>query len=182
MVGQPCVVYLLVLLTVLIAHLCWCARLANYYSECKSPFSPPPRSRADLRGYLSACEYLTSLFATLFLAADTLENEKFCHVLKKKFTHEIRNATAAIVRSSHMFDRWEVNSDRHCRFVFKTARGEGLFAVIHRMFFRRNGSQCVDYVKVSERERARTLEFYTESKRLHILLFHLIFLDDKVIL
>lgn len=69
--------------------------------------------------------------------------------MNKGYTHDIRNGTAVIVESKHMFDRWIVNYDRQCKFTFKTAKSEGLFAVIHNMYFRRNGSDCLDYVRVS---------------------------------
>jgi len=80
-----------------------------------------------------------------------LENEKICSLIDKQHTHYLRNATAAIVTSHHMFDRWwNVNTDRKCQYTFKTTNGDGLFVVIHKMFFRRNGTQCLDYVRVSD--------------------------------
>jgi hypothetical protein len=78
-----------------------------------------------------------------------LENEKICNPMDKQHTHYLRNATAAIVASHHMFDRWNVNTDRKCQYNFKTTNGDGLFVVIQKMFFRRNGSECLDYVRVS---------------------------------
>lgn len=61
----------------------------------------------------------------------------------------MRYGTAAIVTPHHMFDRWVVKADRNCTFTFRTDKGEGLFAVIQKMFFRRNGDQCIDYVQVT---------------------------------
>jgi len=49
-----------------------------------------------------------------------------------------------------MLDHWVVKGDRTCTFVFKVAKNEGVLAVIHKMFFRYNGSQCLDYVQVSD--------------------------------
>ncbi|XP_077257019.1 uncharacterized protein LOC143894539 [Temnothorax americanus] len=100
------VVYLLIV----IAHLCSCARYANYN------------------------EY-------------RLESDRICHILNKKHTLDMLNGAAAIVTPHHMFDRWLVNADRHCRFVFRTGKSEGLFAVVQKMAFRRDGDHCVDYVR-----------------------------------
>ncbi|KAH0948410.1 hypothetical protein HN011_002801 [Eciton burchellii] len=87
-----------------------------------------------------------------------LENEKICNLMDKQHTHYLRNATAAIVASHHMFDRWNVNTDRKCQYNFRTTNGDGLFVVIQKMFFRRNGSECLDYVRFK-----RTDGYYTEK-------------------
>ncbi|XP_025154116.1 uncharacterized protein LOC105184658 isoform X2 [Harpegnathos saltator] len=115
-------VYLLILLSSMVAHLCWCVRYNNYY------------------------EY-------------GLENEKICHSMNRGHTHDIRNVTAVIVGSKHLFDRWIVNYDRHCKFTFKTAKEEGLIAIIHNMFFRLNGTNCLDYVRFKRSDGFQTGKF-----------------------
>lgn len=56
---------------------------------------------------------------------------------------------AVIVRAKHMLDRWNVHTNFHCKFKLVTAKGYGLFGVIQKMSFRRNETQCIDYVQVS---------------------------------
>jgi len=71
--------------------------------------------------------------------------------LNKRHTLDLHNSAGAIITPHHMFDRWVVKADRNCTFVFRTSKdgNEGLFAVIQKMFFRRDGDQCIDYVRVS---------------------------------
>ncbi|KMQ95718.1 hypothetical protein RF55_4050 [Lasius niger] len=95
-----------------------------------------------------------------------LENDKICHPLNKRHQHDIRNGTAAIVTSRHMFDRWFVMKDQICTFTFKTGRGEGLFAVIHKMFFRRKGDQCLDFVRFKRSDGHYTDKFCGDIDRL----------------
>lgn len=85
----------------------------------------------------------------VYFALDALESEKVCHPMNKVHTHDVRNATAVIVKSNYFFNRWDVSYDRQCKFIVKTAKGEGLFAIIHNMVFRGNNTACLDYVRVS---------------------------------
>ncbi|XP_011639477.2 uncharacterized protein LOC105428722 [Pogonomyrmex barbatus] len=66
---------------------------------------------------------------------------------------------------SHIFDRWIVKADRNCTFIFKTSSGEGIFAVIQKMFFRRNGDQCLDYVRFKRSDGHHTAKFCGEIDR-----------------
>ncbi|XP_012226891.1 uncharacterized protein [Linepithema humile] len=96
----------------------------------------------------------------------TLEEEKICHILNKKHTHSMRNGTAVIVTSHNMLERWIVRGDRNCIFVFKPAKNEGLLAVIHKMFFRRNGSDnCLDYVQFKRSDGHSTKKICGEIDR-----------------
>ncbi|XP_031836790.1 uncharacterized protein LOC116428814 [Nomia melanderi] len=87
-----------------------------------------------------------------------LESEKVCHRLGIKSTIEITDL-AAVVLPKHMFDRWDVLQNVYCRFVFKAAKGDGLFGVIQKMSFRRNGTQCLDYVQFKRKDNYRTVKF-----------------------
>ncbi|KAL0100889.1 hypothetical protein PUN28_019345 [Cardiocondyla obscurior] len=58
-----------------------------------------------------------------------------------------------------MFDHWVVNNDRRCTFVFKTREREGLFAVIHKMSFRRDKKGCIDYVRFKRSDGHSTQKF-----------------------
>lgn len=42
-----------------------------------------------------------------------------------------------------------INADTHCKFRIKANKGDGLFGVIQKMTFRRNKTECVDYVQVN---------------------------------
>ncbi|XP_054004154.1 uncharacterized protein LOC128890031 [Hylaeus anthracinus] len=87
-----------------------------------------------------------------------LESERFCHKLNKKSTIEIKNS-AAIVWPKHMFDRWSVLTDVRCKFVFKAAKGDGLFGVIQEMSLRQNSTDCIDYVQFKRKDNHRTQKF-----------------------
>jgi len=109
-----------------------------------------PRARNRVEKDFSLSPNITSACFFFFPPVDLLESEKICHFLTKKHTLDLRLGTAAVVIPRHMFDHWQsITADRFCRFVFKTSKGEGLFAVIQKMAFRRDGDQCIDYVRVS---------------------------------
>lgn len=84
-----------------------------------------------------------------------LESEKICRIIGKTSPIEIKSG-AAIVRPKHMFDRWTVNYNVHCKFTFKTAEGDGLFGVIQKMSFRRNETHCIDYVRFKRKDGHKT--------------------------
>lgn len=89
-----------------------------------------------------------SPFYTEFL----MENDKICHPFSAKGNIRLPDVEdgAAIVKPNHMFDPWKVTSNKLCKYVFKTHRHTGLFAVIQTMSLRRNGSECIDYVQFKE--------------------------------
>ncbi|KOC69447.1 hypothetical protein WH47_09405 [Habropoda laboriosa] len=87
-----------------------------------------------------------------------LGTQKFCHVLGKTFTTDIKSG-AAIVMSKHIFEQWMVRTNLHCKFTFKTAKGDGLFGVIQKMSFRRNKTQCLDYVQFKRKDHHQTEKF-----------------------
>ncbi|KZC05653.1 PREDICTED: uncharacterized protein LOC107193978 [Dufourea novaeangliae] len=86
-----------------------------------------------------------------------MDTEKICYG-RSKSSIEI-NTQAAIVWPNHMFDRWIVHPNVHCKFVFKAAKGDGLFGVIQKMSFRKNGSQCIDYVQFKRKDTYQTEKF-----------------------
>ncbi|XP_003702844.1 uncharacterized protein LOC100877956 [Megachile rotundata] len=89
----------------------------------------------------------------------SLDSEKFCHLLRKTTTTEIKDS-AIIVTSKHMFNPWtEGRKNIHCKFIIKTAKGDGLFGVIQKMSFRRNGTQCLDYVQFMRKDHHKTEKF-----------------------
>lgn len=88
-----------------------------------------------------------------------LESEKVCHPMNKVHTHDVRNATAVIIKSNYFFNRWDVSYDRQCKFIVKTAKGEGLFAIIHNMVFRGNNTACLDYVRFKRSDGYQTFKF-----------------------
>lgn len=56
---------------------------------------------------------------------------------------------AILVYPGHSLDNWRGSSDKDCKFKVKTAKNnEGLFAVIQSMKLRKNGSECLDYIRV----------------------------------
>ncbi|KAL6434479.1 hypothetical protein ACFW04_006105 [Cataglyphis niger] len=118
-----------------------------------------PRASSSVVCLLIAIAHLSTCTRYNNYNEYSLESEKFCHPLNKKHTHDLRNGTAAIVTSHHIFDRWIVKGDLKCTFTFKTARNEGLFAVIHKMSFRRIGDQCLDYVRFKRSDGHYTNEF-----------------------
>ncbi|XP_070172189.1 uncharacterized protein [Polyergus mexicanus] len=124
-----------------------------------------PRASSSVVYLLIAIAHLSTCTRHVNYNEYSLENEKFCHLLNKKHSHDLRNGTAAIVASHHMFDRWVVKHNLTCTFTFKTARGEGLFAVIHKMSFRRNGDQCLDYVQFKRTDGHYTDKFCGEIDR-----------------
>ncbi|XP_033365851.1 uncharacterized protein LOC117242909 isoform X1 [Bombus vosnesenskii] len=87
-----------------------------------------------------------------------LESEKLCHILGKVSTIDIK-VGAAIVRPKYMLDRWNVRANVHCKFKFITAKGYGLFGVIQKMSFRKNGTQCLDYVQFKRKDFHKTEKF-----------------------
>ncbi|XP_076293757.1 uncharacterized protein LOC143215484 [Lasioglossum baleicum] len=87
-----------------------------------------------------------------------LESEKVCHMLGIKSTIETNDA-AAMVLPKQMFEHWEVLQNVHCKFVIKAAKGDGLFGVIQKMSFRKNGTQCLDYVQFKRKDNHRTEKF-----------------------
>ncbi|KAG7210902.1 hypothetical protein KM043_016280 [Ampulex compressa] len=87
-----------------------------------------------------------------------LGNEKICHPLGRKRSLNIVDKPA-IVKPNRIFDTWFVTSDVHCKYVFKASRGHGLFGVIQKMSFRRNGSDCIDYVQFKRKDDHQTEKF-----------------------
>lgn len=83
--------------------------------------------------------------------ADHLEKKEICDPLgKKRESLQLSNGpdAAAIVKPLNTFDHWQVQTDKLCKFVFKARKGEHLFTVIQNMSLRRNGTECLDYIKV----------------------------------
>ncbi|KYN42273.1 hypothetical protein ALC56_03411 [Trachymyrmex septentrionalis] len=95
----------------------------------------------------------------------SLENEKICHVLNKKHMLDMQHGAAAIVMPHHMFDHWVVKANRNCTFVFRTGKNEGLFAVVQKMFLRRDGDRCVDYIRFKRSDGFYTSKFCGEIDR-----------------
>lgn len=87
-----------------------------------------------------------------------LNMEKLCHIFSKMSTIDMKIG-AVIVRAKHMLDRWNVHTNFHCKFKLVTAKGYGLFGVIQKMSFRRNETQCIDYVQFKRKDDHRTEKF-----------------------
>ncbi|OAD53129.1 hypothetical protein WN48_10758 [Eufriesea mexicana] len=88
-----------------------------------------------------------------------MESEKLCQILGGKSPINIATG-AATVWSKYMYEQWKnVRSNIQCKFKFTTAKGFGLFAVIQKMSFRRNGTQCIDYVQFMRKDHHRTEKF-----------------------
>lgn len=90
-----------------------------------------------------------------------MENEDICHGNQQSFEwYDHKNAkelsrarnSAIILKPDRMFDHWQRITNKHCRFVFKVhSTYKGLFAVIQKISFRRNGTECIDYVQVRKK-------------------------------
>ncbi|XP_076752193.1 uncharacterized protein LOC143424175 isoform X2 [Xylocopa sonorina] len=87
-----------------------------------------------------------------------LESEKFCHIFDKTSTIDLKGG-AAIVTTKRMFERWTVLNNVHCKFTFRAAKGDGLFGVIQNVSFRRNGTECLDYVQFKRKDGHKTEKF-----------------------
>ncbi|CAL7934832.1 unnamed protein product [Xylocopa violacea] len=85
-----------------------------------------------------------------------LESDKFCHI--KTSTIDLKGG-AAIVTTKRMFERWTVLSNVHCKFTFKAPKGDGIFGVIQKISFRRNGTECLDYVQFKRTDNHKTEKF-----------------------
>ncbi|XP_011701691.1 PREDICTED: uncharacterized protein LOC105458231 [Wasmannia auropunctata] len=126
-----------VYLLIVIAHLCTCARYIN---------------RVNYKEH-------------------QLESDKICHIHNKKQTLDMRPGIGAIVTPHYMFDRWtNVKTDRECSFEFKTSKAEGegregVFAVIQKMYLRRDGDRCIDYVQFQRSDGHWTSKFCGELDR-----------------
>lgn len=53
-----------------------------------------------------------------------------------------------LVYPGHALDNWRGSYDKECKFSVKTAKKEGLFVVIQSMNLRREGTECLDYIRV----------------------------------
>ncbi|KAK2575467.1 hypothetical protein KPH14_011198 [Odynerus spinipes] len=58
-----------------------------------------------------------------------------------------------------------INTDTSCTFVIKANKGDGLFGVIQKMTFRRNGTQCLDYVQFRRSDLQETQKFCAHFDR-----------------
>ncbi|XP_012282885.1 uncharacterized protein LOC105701049 [Orussus abietinus] len=83
----------------------------------------------------------------------SLDSEKICHPYNKETIHV--TDLALLVRPHHIFDTWNVINDKTCKFAIHTKKNIGLFAVIQKMSFRRNGTKCLDYVEFKSHNATR---------------------------
>lgn len=82
-----------------------------------------------------------------------MDNEAICNPSSDatEIVDDLRKyrESAIMVRPGHVFDSWQVvKYNKHCKFKVKGVKGEGLLAVIQKMSLRRNGSECLDYIRV----------------------------------
>ncbi|XP_043675152.1 uncharacterized protein LOC122632443 [Vespula pensylvanica] len=82
-----------------------------------------------------------------------IEHGKDCHTIG---SNKQNKDIAVIVKIT--LDRG-INADTHCKFVIKANKGDGLFGVIQKMTFRRNKTECVDYVQFKRSDRQETQKF-----------------------
>lgn len=55
---------------------------------------------------------------------------------------------ALLVNAGQALNNWRGTKNKDCKFKVKAMKGEGLFAVIQSMNLRREGSECLDYIRV----------------------------------
>ncbi|KAK0179226.1 hypothetical protein PV327_008036 [Microctonus hyperodae] len=99
--------------------------------------------------------------------------ENICHPLgRKKDSIKIgenlpRPYNSSIILSpGYEFDRWiNRTSNLICKFVIKVRKGEHLMAVIQNIAFRKNGSECIDYVTFRRKDQHKTDKFCGEFDR-----------------
>lgn len=82
----------------------------------------------------------------LLFILDNLTQEQICHPLGNEKT--IKITRALIVEPSYIF-KVDRSSGLKCKYIIKTSHHENLMVVIQNLSFRRNGSECLDYVRVS---------------------------------
>lgn len=57
--------------------------------------------------------------------------------------------SSMVIKSNQYFQQWSGNSEFKCRFTVTSTLELGIFAVIQRMYFRRDAQgNCIDYVQV----------------------------------
>ncbi|XP_015187678.1 PREDICTED: uncharacterized protein LOC107072341 [Polistes dominula] len=81
-----------------------------------------------------------------------IKNEKDCHINSNKHNKDL--AVVINITVDH-----QSNADTYCRFIIKTNKDDGLFGVIQKMTFRRNKTQCLDYVQFKRSDFQRTQKF-----------------------
>ncbi|XP_066583992.1 uncharacterized protein [Prorops nasuta] len=98
---------------------------------------------------------LSNLFTSFFVRSEYItrgtEEEKICNPQGKKHTIELNDSRPVNVKPKRLFN---FNPNKNCNFVIKLKKGNGLMAVIQTLSFRRNGSQCLDYVQFKRGKQA----------------------------
>ncbi|XP_035720951.1 uncharacterized protein LOC118441088 isoform X1 [Vespa mandarinia] len=82
-----------------------------------------------------------------------IEHGKDCHTIG---SNKQNKDLAVIVKIT--LDRG-INTDTYCKFTIKANEGDGLFGVIQKMTFRRNKTECVDYVQFKRSDSQKTQKF-----------------------
>lgn len=82
-----------------------------------------------------------------------MENDSVCSI---KFMSRKLNLigqeeeSAMVIKSTQYLQQWNGKHEFKCRFTVASSLELGIFAVIQRMYFRRDAQgKCIDYVKVN---------------------------------
>ncbi|XP_008558426.1 uncharacterized protein LOC103578940 [Microplitis demolitor] len=88
-----------------------------------------------------------------------LTQEQICHPLGNEKT--IKITRALIVEPSYIF-KVDRSSGLKCKYIIKTSHHENLMVVIQNLSFRRNGSECLDYVRFKRKNHSEGKKYCGE--------------------
>lgn len=95
---------------------------------------------------------LLILNCVLFLFSGLLENDSVCTLRFAPGNLNLigyEGQSAMVIRGSRYFQNWTGKHELNCQFTVSSTLNWGVFAVIQRMYFRRNAQgQCIDFVQV----------------------------------
>lgn len=83
---------------------------------------------------------------------EVLENDSVCSMSFMSNNLNLigrEENSAMVIKDSRYFQHWTGKHEFNCRFTVTSSLGLGVFAVIQRMYLRRNAKgECLDYVQV----------------------------------
>lgn len=83
---------------------------------------------------------------------EVLENDSVCSMSFMSNNLNLigrEDNSAMVIKDSRYFQHWTGKHEFNCRFTVTSSLGLGVFAVIQRMYLRRNSKgECLDYVQV----------------------------------
>lgn len=107
-----------------------------------------------VRGFVLVYSNVYCLCLCFCTPAVGLDNAAICNPSSDKVqvVEDLRSKgfrdSAILIKPSHVFETWHVKYNKHCKFKVKATKGDALFAVVQSMSFRRNGTECLDYIMV----------------------------------